>query len=243
MSMQAFQEALSRRAQLRRITLDPDGVVSVESLPPADVAAGLSLDLAVDVASLAPPAGMCPRFEATTVKIVVPLALGVAGPMIDPIHWGKFSAIQTSSPDKQRLSGAVDWAGTIEERVRVKFGPVVTDYHNRLTIDFHTRFDRARVDFELDKCFLGDLAFEEGFFEVEPLGLLPAVTLVSKKALRYQPPSPWCRLPGPALQAILLAWLNAATAEYALRMTTAAASQSPLVLPPGLIEELTAMLP
>lgn len=216
-------DSLRRVARMRVIRIDANGVLTVHPLPHSEVADDLALDVQVDSA-YPTLAGPCQAFEATTLPIAVPLALNEAAPMINPERWGEFSSIQTSRPVKHVVRAGIDWSGTIEERVRVKFGPVVTDYHNRLKIDFRIETDRARVDFELDECFQGDLASEKGFFVIEPHPQLPGmVTLVSKKALLYQPPSPWCSLPAPVLTGILEAWLTAATAEYALRMALGAA--------------------
>lgn len=216
-------DSLRRMARMRVIRIDANGVMTVHPLPHTEVADDLALDVQVDAAYPA-KAGPCHAFEATTLPITLPLALDEAAPMINPERWGEFSSIRTSGPVKHVVRAGGDWSGTIEERVRVKLGPVVTDYHNRLKIDFRIETDRARVDFELDECFLGDLASEKGFFEIEPHPLLPGmVTLVSKKALLYQPPSLWCSLPVPVLKGILETWLTAATAEYALRMALGAA--------------------
>lgn len=214
---------LREMARLRSIQIDAKGIMDVRSLSDKGMHSGLSLDLQVAPTVLA-PVSQCQQFEATSVKILIPLTLDLAGPLIDPERWGEFSDIKTSGAKKHRLGGQGDWTGTIEERVRVKFGPVVTDYHNRLKIDFNIHAGKSRVDFELDECFQGDLAFERGFFEVEPHALPLFVTLVSKKVLLYKPPSPWCQLPKPLLTAILEVWLTAATAEYALGMVTFGAS-------------------
>jgi hypothetical protein len=237
MSLDPYLTKLREMARLRSISIDANGIMDVRPLPDEGIHGDLSLDLQVDPTLLA-PVSQCLGFEATTIKFVLPLALDVAGPMIDPLRWGEFSEIKTSAAKKHRVGSAGDWTGTIEERVRVKVGPIVTSYHNRLKIDFHIRPDKSRVDFELDECFQGDLAFERGFFEVEPHAFLPVVTLVSSKSLLYKPPSPWCQLPEPVLVGILVAWLHAATAEYALRMALLGAGESPLGLDSGLIDEL-----
>jgi hypothetical protein len=99
----------------------------------------------------------------------------------------------------------------------VQFAGKVTDYHNRLKIDFSMEGDGSRVNFVLDQCFAGGLAFEEGFFRIEPFGA-GLSALVSCKKLQYAPPSEWCSLSALQLRAILVVWLTAATSEYALRM-------------------------
>lgn len=216
MSMEAYRSLLLQTSQLRSISIDASGHFTLRPIPHSD---GHTLE--IDVAEALLGSSDCRLFEAITPQIPVLLPTYVASPLIDPTRWGEFSDIETSNAIKHRTGCLGTWSGTIEEKLRWKMLGAVIEYRNRLKISFDIVATGASVDFSLDESFSGGLEFEEGYFRLDEISAVGVTGLVSKKALRYAPPSDWCRLPMAVLEKILLVWLTAASAEYALRMITA----------------------
>lgn len=223
MSMEAYRSLLRETSSRRSISIDASGNFSVRPRPQPDTYA---LEVDVDEALLGATSD-CRRFEATTPQIPVPLPVQVVAPLIDPTRWGEFSDIKTSNADKKVEKPSGGWSGTIEERFQFKFLGLVIDYHNLLKIDFDVVASGATVDFALDKSYSGGLDYEKGYFRVDEIIPGAVSVLSSKKALSYAPPSGWCRLPVWMLEKILLVWLTAATAEYALKVVEASAGSPP----------------